>query len=66
MKTDKIENSVVICTRFCSSVVTIKRNENETILQLIDEVENEEWEEDSFVQGTIIAPVRILWMTIIY
>ena len=45
--------------RLCSSVVTIKRNDNETILQLIDEVENEEWEEDSFVQGTI-APVRIL------
>ena len=42
MKTDKIENSVVICTRFCSSVVTIKINDNETILQLIDEVENEE------------------------
>ena len=59
MKTDKIENIVVICTRLCSSVVTIKRNDNETILQLIDEVENEEWEEDSFVQGTI-APFRIL------
>ena len=59
MKTDKIENIVVICTRLCSSVVTIKRNDNETILQLIDEVENEEGEEDSFVQGTI-APVRIL------
>ena len=59
MKTDKIENIVVICARLCSSVVTIKRNDNETILQLIEEVENEEWEEDSFVQGTI-APVRIL------
>ena len=41
MKTDKIENIVVICARLCSSVVTIKRNDNETILQLIDEVENE-------------------------
>ena len=40
MKTDKIENIVVICARLCSSVVTIKRNDNETILQLIDEVEN--------------------------